>query len=78
MGETFGLAKLVYEIGTGKVLGFHALGPHASELLAEVTLAIRKGLKVADIAGTIHAHPTLSEIIWECADGAMGDMNREK
>lgn len=78
MGETFGLAKVVYETGTGKVLGFHALGPHASELLAEVTLAIRKGLKVGDIAGTIHAHPTLSEIIWECADGALGDMNRSK
>ncbi|MFC1799338.1 dihydrolipoyl dehydrogenase family protein, partial [Candidatus Eisenbacteria bacterium] len=78
MGETFGLAKMVYETGTGKVLGFHALGPHASELLAEVTLAIRKGLKVGDIAGTIHAHPTLSEIIWECADGALGDMNRSK
>jgi len=78
MGETFGLAKVVYESGTGKVLGFHALGPHASELLAEVTLAIRKGLKVGDIAGTIHAHPTLSEIIWECADGALADMNRPK
>jgi dihydrolipoamide dehydrogenase len=78
MGETFGLAKLVYESATGKVLGFHALGPHASELLAEVTLAVGKGLKVGDIAGTIHAHPTLSEIIWECADGALGDMNRSK
>ncbi|MGD8628496.1 MAG: dihydrolipoyl dehydrogenase [bacterium] len=78
MGETFGLAKIVYESGTGRVLGFHALGPHASELLSEVTLAIRKGLKVEDIAGTIHAHPTLSEIIWECADGALGDMSRPK
>jgi dihydrolipoamide dehydrogenase len=78
MGETFGLAKVIYESGTGRVLGFHALGPHASELLAEVTLAIRKGMKVGDIAGTIHAHPTLSEIIWECADGALGDMNRAK
>jgi dihydrolipoamide dehydrogenase len=78
MGETFGLAKLVYESGTGKILGFHALGPHASELLAEVTLAIRRGLGVEDIAGTIHPHPTLSEIIWECADGALRDMNRAK
>ncbi len=76
MGETFGLAKMVYESGSGKVLGFHALGPHASELLAEVTLAIRSGLSVEDIAGTIHPHPTLSEIIWECADGALGDISR--
>jgi dihydrolipoamide dehydrogenase len=76
MGETFGLAKVVYESGSGKVLGFHALGPHASELLAEVTLAIRSGLSVEDIAGTIHPHPTLSEIIWECADGALGDISR--
>jgi dihydrolipoamide dehydrogenase len=78
MGETFGLAKVVYESGTGRVVGFHALGPHASELLAEVTLAIRKGMKIEDIAGTIHAHPTLSEIIWECADGAQGDISRAK
>ena len=76
MGETFGLAKMVYESGSGRVLGFHALAPHASELLAEVVLAIRGGMMVGDLAGAIHPHPTLSEIVWECADGALGDMMR--
>jgi len=76
MGETFGLAKVVYESSGGKVLGFHALAPHASELLAEIALAIRSGLSVEDIAGTIHPHPTLSEIVWECSDGARADISR--
>jgi dihydrolipoamide dehydrogenase len=72
LGETFGLAKMVVEDSTGKVLGFQALGPHASELLSETALAIQKGMRAEDIARIVHPHPTLSEIIWEAAQGASG------
>jgi dihydrolipoamide dehydrogenase len=72
LGETFGLAKMVVDESTGRVLGFQALGPHASELLAEIGLAIQKGMLAEDIARVIHPHPTLSEIVWEAAEGASG------
>jgi dihydrolipoamide dehydrogenase len=45
----------------GLIVGAYIIGPHAGELIAEATLAIRMGLKVSDITETIHAHPTLNE-----------------
>ncbi len=70
--ETFGLAKLVCDGPGGRILGFHVLAPHASELIAEVCLAIKQGLGAKDLADVIHPHPTLSEIVWEAASGAAG------
>ncbi|MBF0199944.1 MAG: dihydrolipoyl dehydrogenase [Desulfamplus sp.] len=67
MGEIAGEAKIVAEKGTGKVLGVHIIGPHATDILAEATLAVNKGMTLSDLAGTIHAHPTLAEIISETA-----------
>jgi dihydrolipoamide dehydrogenase len=72
MGETFGLAKLISEGPGGKILGFHALAPHASELIAEVALAVTQGVTASEIADVIHPHPTLSEIVWEAASGSAG------
>ncbi|MFZ1947901.1 MAG: dihydrolipoyl dehydrogenase [bacterium] len=72
MGETFGLVKVISTGASGRVLGFHALAPHASELVAEMAVAIRHGLTPRDIADVIHPHPTLSELIWEAASGAAG------
>jgi dihydrolipoamide dehydrogenase len=72
MGETFGLAKLVVDRDSERVLGFQAVAPHASEFLSEISLAITKGLRPDDIARVIHPHPTLSEIVWEAAQGALG------
>ena len=46
--------------------------PHATELIAEGTLAVNKGLTVEDLVGTIHAHPTLAEIMGETAMKAAG------
>jgi dihydrolipoamide dehydrogenase len=68
--ETFGMAKAVYDPDTGGILGFQVLAPHASELLSEVSLAVRSGMTVDRIAEVIHPHPTLSELVWECFDGA--------
>jgi len=63
--ELAGMAKMIVEKGSGKVLGVHLIGAHATDLIAEATLAVQKGLSAEDIAHTIHAHPTLAEIMGE-------------
>lgn len=68
MGEISGLFKMITEEGTDKIIGAHIIGAHASDLIHEVALAMEKGLTAKDIAGTIHAHPTLAEGIMECAE----------
>ena len=50
-----------------KVIGGHIIAPGAGELIAELTLAIQKELKLQDVASTIHIHPTLSESVMEAA-----------
>jgi len=71
LGETEGQARMICEEGTGKVLGAHIMGPHATELIAEASLAVRLGLTAAELAHTIHAHPRLSEVILEAALGQL-------
>jgi dihydrolipoamide dehydrogenase len=44
-----------------RIVGVHVVGPHASELIAEGTLAVEMVASPEDVLGTIHAHPTLSE-----------------
>ncbi|MDR0338945.1 MAG: dihydrolipoyl dehydrogenase [Desulfovibrio sp.] len=68
MGELPGMFKLVCEEGTGKVLGAHIAGAHATDLVAEAAIAVAKGLTASDIAHTIHAHPTLAEGLYEAAE----------
>jgi dihydrolipoamide dehydrogenase len=72
MGEISGFVKVVADKKTDKILGAHIIGAHASDIIHEATLAIRAGLKVKDIAGTIHAHPTLSEGLMEAAEDLHG------
>ena len=67
MGELAGLFKLVVEEGSGKLLGAHIAGAHASDLIAEATLAIQRGCTARDLFETLHAHPTLSEGLYEAA-----------
>ncbi|MCE4615587.1 MAG: dihydrolipoyl dehydrogenase [Aeropyrum sp.] len=64
-------AKIVYERSTGAVLGFHVAAPHASEIIAEATLAIEMGATVEDLASTIHPHPSVSESVKEVAELAL-------
>lgn len=66
LGETQGVVKLVTD-ADGALLGAHILGPRASDLIAELALALKLGANAADIAHTIHAHPTLPEAIHEAA-----------
>jgi dihydrolipoamide dehydrogenase len=67
IGEIAGEAKIVSDAENGKILGVHIVGPHATDLIAEATLAMRLGSSVKDLAETIHAHPTLAEIMLEAS-----------
>jgi dihydrolipoamide dehydrogenase len=71
LGDTEGQVRIVCDAATGRVLGVHIMGPHATELIAEASLAVRLGLTAAEVAHTIHAHPTLSEVILEAAWGQL-------
>jgi dihydrolipoamide dehydrogenase len=72
MGEAEGMVKVIAHKETDVVLGVHIIGPHASDLIAEATLAVRKGMTAHDLATTIHAHPTLAEAIMEAAENVHG------
>ncbi|HMK33543.1 MAG TPA: dihydrolipoyl dehydrogenase [Desulfomonilaceae bacterium] len=72
LGESRGWVKLMEDSTTGRLIAAHLLGPQVSELVSELALAIQKGLSAADIAGTIHPHPTLSESVREAALGFLG------
>ncbi len=71
MGETLGMVKMICNAENGRVLGFHIMGPHASDLVAEGALVMQMGGTAKDIAHTLHAHPTLPEAIREAAMGQM-------
>jgi dihydrolipoamide dehydrogenase len=73
MGEISGFMKIIGEERTDRILGAHIIGPDASDLIHEVAVAMKTGRTVADIAGTIHAHPTLSEGIMEAAEDLHGE-----
>jgi dihydrolipoamide dehydrogenase len=72
LGRTEGLAKIISNPSTGLVLGVGMVGPHASELIAEGTLALEMGASLEDLVVTIHPHPTISEAIMEAAEVAAG------
>ena len=67
MGELAGVFKLVADRATGKLLGVHVAGAHATDLIAEAALALHQGCTADDLAATIHAHPTLAEGMLEAA-----------
>jgi dihydrolipoamide dehydrogenase len=71
MNESEGFVRLVGDEGTGFLLGAQIVAPEASELIAELALAIELGATIEDVAGTIHTHPTLSEATMEAAENAM-------
>ncbi|MBI4775621.1 MAG: dihydrolipoyl dehydrogenase [Deltaproteobacteria bacterium] len=71
IGEIAGMAKLVTNRETGRILGVHIIGAHATDLIAEGALAVQIGATVRDLAETIHAHPTLSEVMLEVSFKAL-------
>ncbi len=66
-GVDVGMAKVVAEKETGKILGAQLVCPHATDMIAELALAIRNNLTVADLVSAIHPHPTVSEMIRDAA-----------
>jgi dihydrolipoamide dehydrogenase len=72
IGELDGFVKLVIGEPHGEILGAHIIGAEATELIAELGLAINMEATLDEIHGTIHAHPTLSEMIHEAALSAEG------
>lgn len=68
--ETDGFVKTISDADSGDILGAHIVGAHASTLIHEAAVAIRTGATVMDIAGTVHAHPTLAEMVMESAEAA--------
>ena len=70
--QTLGATRLVARESTGEILGAVLISPRATEIVGQIALAMRKGLTVADLAGTIHAHPTFSETLHEAAESWLG------
>lgn len=73
MGERVGLVKIVADRKTDEILGVHIVGPHATELIAEASVAIKAKVATKDLERMIHGHPTLSEAIFEAAHDVHGE-----
>ncbi len=69
LGQPLGLVKLICEEPSSRLLGVHILGPRATDIIGECTLALRMGATAQDLAHTMHGHPNLSEAIYEAAWG---------
>jgi len=66
-GFTEGMVKMIAHKDTDELIGAHIIGPNASDLLAEVTMAMEFGGSAEDVARAFHAHPTLTEAVREAA-----------
>jgi dihydrolipoamide dehydrogenase len=71
--ETDGFVKIVVDEKDDVVLGVQIVGPGASDLISEATLAIEMGAAVGDLALTVHPHPTLGEAVMEAAKAVLGE-----
>lgn len=67
-----GFAKIVFDEETKEILGFYVVAPHASEIISEAVLAIEMGATLEDLSLTIHPHPTISEVLEEISELALG------
>ena len=72
-GETTGFVKWIADAATDQLLGAAAVGPHATELIAEAAAVIRSELTTSELGRTIHAHPTFSEAWMEAAHALHGE-----
>ncbi|MGM0591448.1 MAG: dihydrolipoyl dehydrogenase [Halobacteriota archaeon] len=71
-GDSAGFVRVVADEESERVLGAQIVGPEASELIAELAVAVSNGLTLSDIAETTHTHPTLAEATMEAAENALG------
>ena len=70
LGAADGMVKLVVNTMTGEILGGHVIGPHASDLVSEIALAMRNKVMPSGIINTIHIHPTMAEAVLEVAQAS--------
>ena len=70
--KTGGFVRVVAREDDHRILGVQAVGTHVSELVGEWTLALEMGALLEDIAGTIHAHPTMTEMTHEAVLATLG------
>ncbi len=68
IGRTEGFTKLIFDEATHRIIGAGIVGVHAGDLISELALAIEMGCEAADIAHTIHPHPTLGESVGMAAE----------
>lgn len=73
IGEQNGLVKIICDKETGKILGVHMMGPGATEMIMEGTLAMTMGATAEDLINTIHGHPTVGESVKEAAESVFGN-----
>src|SRR5207302_1861545 len=73
IAETDGFVKLIADAESDELLGMAVVGPEASDLISEGSLALEMGAFLPDLALTIHPHPTLGEAIMEAAKAALGE-----
>ncbi|MEL7647315.1 MAG: dihydrolipoyl dehydrogenase [Sedimentibacter sp.] len=71
-GHNEGFVKLIINEESEQIMGAAIIGPKATELITELTLAVQKKMTVMDLLNTVHAHPTLSEALGESALAAVG------
>ncbi len=72
MDETEGMVKIITDASSEEILGIYIIGPKASDLIGEATLAMQLEATAETIARTIHAHPTLAEAIMEASHSVSG------
>jgi dihydrolipoamide dehydrogenase len=72
LGDTDGFVKVVADAEYGEVLGLHIIGPEATEMIAEATMARTLEATLEEVHRSIHAHPTLSETVAEACLAALG------
>lgn len=72
LGKAEGFVKIVSDAKYDEILGVHIIGPRATDIIAEASVALRLECTTEELAHTIHAHPTLPEAVLEAAHAAMG------
>jgi len=73
-GETEGFVKIIRDAKYGEILGAHIVGAHATEMIHEIVVARTNEFTVEEVAHSIHAHPTLSEAVYQAALDSLGKM----
>jgi dihydrolipoamide dehydrogenase len=73
-GETEGFVKIIRDAKYGEILGAHIVGAHATEMIHEIVVARTNEFTAEEIAHSIHAHPTLSEAVYQATLDSLGKM----